>query len=357
MAPNTRAQKLVVTLFICCFLPPWQGCALLSQGAFIATSRVPWTCASAGRDQESCSIYVHIPYCRRRCRYCDFAIVPIGTTASTEMNSDDEATNGFLRMDQAYRRALANELDIIAATSPTKTTRLRSIYFGGGTPSLAPLDTLSAILSSVRNSFDVAEDAEITMEMDPGTFSREKLGQLKTMGINRISLGIQSFEDSVLEQIGRIHRRADIFESIDMIHAVFGEEVNYSIDLISGLPGVSLSDWREAVRTAVALNPKPSHLSIYDLQVEQGTVFGRWYNDDHDKLTTNTLSSQPQLPSAEQSSEMYKFASRYLREQGYEHYEISSYAYVGAGEGASPCRSQHNQIYWEPESQWFGKFF
>jgi oxygen-independent coproporphyrinogen-3 oxidase len=312
-------------------------------------------------------LYVHIPYCRRRCRYCDFAIVPIGPSASTETFDDelqeDKATQGFRKMDATYRDAIVKEISLITKTAGNSMIPLRSIYFGGGTPSLAPIETLDAILSAVRDGgpFALESNAEISIEMDPGTFSLSKLKSIKKMGFNRVSLGVQSFHDPVLESIGRCHRREDILESISLLHQVYGDNVNYSIDLISGLPGVSLAKWVETLEMATSLSP--SHLSIYDLQVESGTVFGKWYDgqDDVDdsqsaargRIRDSVPVTVSPLPSMDECAFCYKYASRYLRAKGYEHYEISSYAYKG-NDSSSVNRSQHNQIYWE-RSHWFGK--
>lgn len=226
-------------------------------------------------------LYVHIPYCRRRCRYCDFAIVPIGNRADTEAKdvttSSDPFQNGFLAMDQQYINALLKELDSLAPVNKRGDVikvPLRSIYFGGGTPSLAPIESLRRIISAILNietspfSVNLA-DCEITIEADPGTFSIEKLREWKTMGFNRISLGVQSFDDNILESIGRVHRAKDIFASIVMIRSVYGDDANYSIDLISGLPNLTVATWMESLDVALRLEPRPVHLSLYDLQIEK----------------------------------------------------------------------------------------
>lgn len=313
----------------------------------------PLHCSETDRESndERLSFYVHIPYCRQRCRYCDFAIVPIGTNVLTEEregNQSDRATEGFRRLDQTYRKALLQEVDLVLETSDTTNVKLQSVYFGGGTPSLASLETLRSCLEKILNGFNAASDIEITIEMDPGTFSYEKLAELKEVGFNRISLGVQSFDDTVLGQIGRVHRRDDTLAAVEMIHKVFGDDSNYSIDLISGLPAVSLAQWAETLETATSLSPKPSHLSLYDLQIESGTVFGKWYQQEND-----VVKSIPSLPDPEECAFMYKFASGYLRSKGYEHYEISSYA-LRNDDGTSR-RSKHNQVYWEPHGQWLGK--
>ena len=320
--------------------------------------------------------YIHIPYCRRRCRYCDFAIVPIGI----EMKSETQNA-GFVKMEEMYRSALIKEVQGIqqremryrhfnATASEHQKVELQSIYFGGGTPSLAPIETIAAILNAIttdreENPFTVTPEAEITIEMDPGTFSQSKLEQLRELGINRISLGVQSFDDVSLERIGRIHRRDDVLEAIEMIYQVFGNNPNYSIDLISGLPALTMAKWVETLQFATSsLMPRPTHISIYDLQVEQGTVFGSWYQEQSTmmidvppkKSTENQKSptreqntAPPPLPSAEDCAFFYKFAAGYLKSKNYEHYEVSSYAYV-----EKPSRrSRHNQVYWNVDGQWY----
>ena len=350
-----------------------------------------------GEKPKGVGLYVHIPYCRRRCRYCDFAIVPIGSAAATTADSSSpKSTDGFYKMDDAYRTALLTELDLIRQTTPIGGDKipLRSIYFGGGTPSLAPTSTLRSILSAIIDRDDglfcIPEGGtgiEITIEMDPGTFTEDKLRELRDAGFNRISLGVQSFDDAILESIGRVHRRKDVFDSIAMIDRVFGDDrqgdyydknslaqnaiFTYSLDLISGLPGLSLAKWAETLETAMNLHPRPDHLSLYDLQVEEGTVFGKWYGTERDgdgeddieqesfgnalaqtrsPPTINAESGKtkelPFLPSADDCAYMYRYASGYLRAKGYEHYEISSYAQPGR-------RSKHNQIYWETGSTWY----
>ena len=296
------------------------------------------------RQQNDIGIYVHIPYCRRRCRYCDFAIVPIGS--SDNENSNDRRSQGFVQIDRIYRKSILDELNLLQRHSKATTVNVQSIYFGGGTPSLAPLETIAAILKRIQLApcFLLDTLTEITMEMDPGTFSLEKLKALKELGVNRISLGVQSFDDGILEQIGRVHRSNDIFQSLKMIQQVFGESPNYSIDLISGLPGVSLAKWVETLEQATQLCPKPTHLSLYDLQVEAGTVFDKWYSDEQQQASSSLPAKF--LPTPDDCAFMYKYSSGYLKAFGYHHYEISSYSLAG-------YRSRHNQIYWQPRATWY----
>ncbi|KAL3919119.1 MAG: hypothetical protein SGILL_003914 [Bacillariaceae sp.] len=275
---------------------------------------------------------------------------------------------------------------------------LPSIYFGGGTPSLAPVESLRAILHHACRKNDAdndspfaiihsqeEEDTEITIEMDPGTFDRPKLQALKDqVGINRISLGVQSLDDSILESMGRVHRRCDIEQAVQDIAAVFGssdddddggDRINYSIDLISGAPGLTLAKWVDTLQQVTSTcddksifgpTGPPKHISIYDLQIESGTVFEKWYrskNEDMDmiqssakaKAGNNDNGTLLRLPSEEECAFMYKFAAGYLRAKGYEHYEVSSYAKraTAASTSPSPWRSRHNQIYWDYSSSWY----
>lgn len=382
--------------------------------------------------KKKIGIYIHIPYCRKRCRYCDFAIVPIGGRNSNQ--DADKQQKGFETMNHNYTNAILTEIDCLIESiilmnqytnendrdGDQRIIQLDSIYFGGGTPSLAPISTIQSILhhllrprtmqdssTEINNTvsiFRITNETEITMECDPGTFSLQYLQGIKKLGINRISLGVQSFNDDILSYIGRMHTKQDILKSIDLINQVYGSGdcandasnnslrsdngVNYSIDLISGLPGLNNTLWMETLQTAMTLKPKPNHLSVYDLQIEKGTVFGSWYdaNDDDDEnylegehhrnkkhqmhrstledtqskfaWNGNLLSGkQLELPTPDDCAYMYEYASDYLSSNGFEHYEISSYARKKlksiSSSSSSYYRSQHNQIYWEIDSEWY----
>lgn len=314
--------------------------------------------------QSASGIYVHIPYCRRRCSYCDFAIVPVG-----DVTKNDLVNEGFRSMDEAYRKAVLEEIEVLKIChdkNHLQKHQINSIYFGGGTPSLAPIETIEAILSRLIDIYDIPkEHVEITMEMDPGTFNLDQLQFLKNLGINRISLGVQSFNDTILEGIGRVHRERDIMDALSMIRAVYGEEANMSIDLISGLPGLTTEIWKDTLERVLDLNPIPKHLSVYDLQIEEGTVFGRWYTDEEDNngVRVNRITSSTEmkvhpcnkltLPSSEECATMYRYASAILRKNGFEHYEISSYARLSSPTSEYGTRSKHNQLYWNIGSDWY----
>ena len=300
------------------------------------------------------AIYVHIPFCRRRCFYCDFSIVPVGDVYA----QGNQAADGFDNMAKNYAKAVIKEIEVLKwhkqldTIESSATQPLRSIYFGGGTPSVAPTHVLRDILEAIKKTFDISPDAEISIEMDPGTFTRSKLHDIVFMGFNRVSLGVQSFDDQLLESAGRAHRKSDIFDAVRMLQEEGID--NFSIDLISGLPGLNLAKWTETLQAAVSLNP--SHISCYDLQVEESTPFHKWFGStneiDEDESIAPKISTRKNLgmlPSADDSAFMYKYASGYFRSKGFTHYEISSYGKPG-------YYSRHNTLYWEVGSNWYGKF-
>lgn len=260
------------------------------------------------------SAYIHIPFCKRRCFYCDFPITVLG----------DNSGNNYSPWQKEYVDFLCKE---IMATAPENLINLETIFFGGGTPSLLAVEGLAEILDTLNRHYGIDKNAEISLEIDPATFDLTKLKQYQKLGINRISLGVQCFQDKLLESCGRTHRITDINQSIDWIYEAGFD--NWSLDLISGLPHQSLDDWRESLEKAIILQPK--HLSCYDLVLEPVTVFGKKY----------TQGDNP-LPPDDIAAKMYCLASQTLTEAGYSHYEISNYAKKGY-----QCR--HNQVYWRNE--------
>lgn len=257
------------------------------------------------------SAYIHIPFCRRRCFYCDFPIYVVG---------DRRHGNNSASISR-YVDVLIQEITITESYCQP----LKTIFFGGGTPSLLSVGQLQRILEAVDRRFGIGTDAEISLEMDPGTFDWEKLWGCRSLGINRVSLGVQAFDDQLLKVCGRSHQVADIYEAIDLLQKA--EIVNISIDLISGLPDQTMQLWQASLEAAIALTP--THISSYDLIVEPGTAFARYYQPG----------KQP-LPADETAAEMYRMAQQLLTAVGYEHYEISNYALPGY-----QCR--HNRVYWE----------
>ena len=309
-------------------------------------------------------IYVHLPFCQRRCRYCDFAIVPVGSEGPS------------VGLWQDYTNALVEE--IRRSAPPLDTTNnhhpiISSVYFGGGTPSLAPTAALSAIARALRDAFGSCLDphAEWTIEMDPGTFDSSKARDTFALGFNRVSLGAQSFDDQILQGLGRQHTVHDTHMAVEVLRRAYSStnpddlDLNLSLDLISGVPGLTLAKWCETLQ--MAANLQPQHLSVYDLQVEPGTVFGSWYggsvaDPSGSNMATRQQEQRLRLPTDDESADMYRYTAGYLRSKGYEHYEVSSYASAGESPPRkppalrnlppSPYRSRHNQIYWHKAGEW-----
>ena len=208
--------------------------------------------------------------------------------------------------------------------------RLETVFFGGGTPSLLTATQVEAIISAIDRRFGISPSAEISMEMDPATFELAHIQGYKAAGINRVSLGVQAFQNELLAAAGRFHRRADIFHAVDLIHQA--NIPNFSIDLISGLPHQTLADWQTSLEQAIALNP--AHISIYDLLIEPQTPFSRYFTP-----------GEAPLPSQAITAEMYTLAQRQLTANGYDHYEICNYAKPGYA-------AQHNLTYWRCEANY-----
>jgi oxygen-independent coproporphyrinogen-3 oxidase len=257
------------------------------------------------------SAYVHIPFCRRRCFYCDFPVFVVGDRSRGE----NSGTIG------EYVEVLCQEIRI----APTYSQPLETIFFGGGTPSLLSTAQLQSILTTLEQRFGMASGVEISMEVDPGTFDFAHIAGYRSLGVNRVSLGVQAFQEELLKTAGRSHSLIDIFTAIELIHKV--EIPEFSLDLISGLPHQSLAQWQDSLTQAVAATP--THISIYDLTIEPGTAFNRYYKPgDHP------------LPTDETTVKMYQLGQKTLTDAGYEHYEISNYAQPGH-------QCQHNRVYWQ----------
>jgi putative oxygen-independent coproporphyrinogen III oxidase len=252
------------------------------------------------------SLYLHIPFCKRRCFYCDFAI-----------------TTGGDRLKEEYVNTLCQELALTAAIQPPQVP-LVTIFFGGGTPSLLSVAQMAQIFETINKYWAIAPDAEISLEANPDTVSLESLQGYRNLGINRISLGAQAFQENLLAVCGRGHGVQQIYGAVDLIKQTGFE--NFSLDLISGLPHQTLADWQFSLQEAIALHP--THLSIYDLTIEEGTAFGKRYQ----------AGAKP-LPIESYTVEMYIAAHERLTGLGYEHYEISNYGKVG-------YQARHNLTYW-----------
>lgn len=251
------------------------------------------------------ALYLHLPFCAAKCRYCDFASYP----------GREDAWS-------AYLSALAEEWR--QWLPQLESAEIATIFFGGGTPSLLPAEAMERLLGEILDSGRVRADAEITMEANPGTASPDKLRRLRRAGVNRLSLGAQSFSDALLRSLGRIHRASDIADAVSMARdAGFG---NLNLDLMYALPGQTLSDWRETLDAAMAL--RPEHLSAYSLIVEPGTPL-------HADVERGAVS----LPDEDETMALQRETVRRLAAGGYGRYEISNYARPGF-----ECR--HNLVYW-----------
>jgi oxygen-independent coproporphyrinogen-3 oxidase len=257
--------------------------------------------------------YIHIPFCISKCGYCDFNSFP-----------------GMESLFDGYVDALVREI-IRTGREHKQTNRLDSVYFGGGTPTVLPTDKLINILAAIGDTFDLAEDCEITLEANPGTVDQSKLAQLRSAGFNRLSLGVQSLDDEFLSAIGRIHTAREALDAY--VWARSSGFTNIGIDLIFALPRQTLKNWESALNAVVGMDPE--HISLYELSIEEGTEFA--------KLCAE---GQLDLPDEELRLEMYEAAIATLTAAGYEHYEVSNFARTG-------FRSRHNQVYWYNES-YFG---
>ncbi len=262
---------------------------------------------------EQMEIYIHIPFCLAKCGYCDFLSFP----ASGETQ-------------KKYMEALAQE---ISGFPEAKRREVTSVFFGGGTPTALPAEALAEILSLLRQHFSIAADAEITVECNPKTADLAKLAALRQAGVNRLSIGVQSFDDTMLKTLGRIHTKQDAFAVIaDAKAAGFS---NISADLMFALPGQSMAVWKDSLHTAAQLGL--THISAYSLIIEENTPF---YTQYHKAMQAKERGEdQALLPSEDEETDMYLYAVSYLASCGYHRYEISNFAKDGFY-----CR--HNDGYW-----------
>ncbi len=268
------------------------------------------------------SAYIHIPFCHRRCFYCDFAIVPLGDRADAVRGPGSNSINSYLNL-------LHREIELTPLGPP-----LSTVYIGGGTPSLLTPFQVRQLLIHLDRRYGLSAGAEITLEMDPASFDQTDLEAFLDVGINRVSLGGQSFEDSVLEKLGRRHKRNDLLNACKWLRASFkeGRLQSWSLDLIQNLPGQLPFSWKSELIQAI--ESESPHLSIYDLTLEPGTVFA-WR---HKRGELN-------LPEEDLSAEMMDMTSGVLIQAGFARYEISNYAFPGHA-----CR--HNRVYWKGSGWW-----
>lgn len=251
------------------------------------------------RKDTSFELYIHIPFCVRKCAYCDFLSVPGSEEAKA-----------------SYTEALLREIEAVK----TEKREVSSIFVGGGTPSALSPSLMGDIFEKIHKSFSVAPDAEITIEANPGTLSKEKLFLYRNVGINRLSLGLQSPEAAELKSLGRIHTYEEFMESFSLAREAGFQNIN--VDLMCALPDQTYEGWVRNLRKVAALHPE--HISAYSLIIEEGTPFAKR------KLN---------LPDEDTEYRMYEDTAGILAEYGYEQYEISNYA-------KKDLACQHNVGYW-----------
>ncbi len=265
--------------------------------------------------KQPLGIYVHIPFCVRKCLYCDFLSFPAGEVCPEKREAP------VLR---AYVDALLQEIENIPnLVDITSNHEIQTIFIGGGTPSLLNEIYISDILCKLKAHFLISQSAEITIEANPGTLTMSKLHAYRSAGINRLSIGLQSTDNNELKQLGRIHTYEEFLESYHMAREAGFDNLN--IDLMTALPGQNQDDLCRTLERVIELNPE--HISAYSLILEEGTPFAKLYNEDN-------------LPSEEEDREMYAMTGRMLSAAGYHRYEISNYARPG-------YESRHNMSYWK----------
>ena len=264
--------------------------------------------------KDKISLYIHIPFCVRKCLYCDFP-----SFSGMESIFDD------------YVRMLCREID--ETYSDYRGMEVKSIFVGGGTPSVLPPALLGRISDKIFSRFDVDSKAEITIETNPGTLDAKKLAEMKSMYFNRLSMGLQAWQDRLLKKLGRIHT-ADEFET-NFLQARDAGFKNINVDLMFALPAQSLDDWQETLEKVMKL--RPEHISAYSLIIEEGTPFFDMFDRGEIKETDEVTDRK-----------MYYLAKEMLSDKGYKQYEISNFAKEG-------FECYHNKVYWRTEEyQGFG---
>jgi oxygen-independent coproporphyrinogen-3 oxidase len=271
----------------------------------------------------SLGVYIQVPFCQTKCTYCNFHT---GVVSSSRFAPYAEAVQTEIRNHSVRLQSRGVNL-----STSFKTLSVDSVYFGGGTPSLLDPAHLAAILGSIRETFP-SEFREITLEADPETVEPQRAEAWAAAGINRISLGVQSFSDVELKAAGRIHRRADVYCAVPLLHAAGIR--NISFDLIAGLPHQTPESWRNSLDELIALAPQ--HVSVYLLEIDEGSRLGS------ELLRGGTKYSAPAVPADEVMAESYDLARTTLAAAGYQHYEISNFAKPGFA-------SAHNLKYWRRE--------
>ena len=272
------------------------------------------------------SAYVHIPFCHRRCFYCDFAVIPMG--------DEIEALQGYgSQIVKDYLNILYKEILSIKHKAP-----LSTIYLGGGTPSILDPIHVKDLINLFKENYGLDYGAEISMEVDPASFNQDDLDGFINAGINRFSLGAQSFNDQILQKAGRRHSKEDVQQSCLWLKKAFDQKLikSWSLDLIQNLPLSGNKEWQEDLKKTLKFSPP--HISIYDLNIEKGTVFKKLF--DLGKLV---------LPSDEDAFQNSESTNLILKGSGYSRYEISNYCLPGH-------QSRHNRVYWSGLGWWsFGQ--
>lgn len=260
------------------------------------------------KSTNTVGLYIHIPFCRQKCLYCDF---PSWAGKEGQM--------------QGYVDALTKE--IRKRGTEYTDQQVVSVFFGGGTPTTLTIPMLEQLMQAVFESWNIAEDAEITTEANPGMLDGEMAAALKKMGFNRLSMGVQAWQNRLLKELGRLHTIEVFRENFKAVREAGFTNIN--TDLMFALPNQTMEDWQETVKNIVAMNPE--HISAYSLIIEEGTPFYDRYEKGELKPAEEEL-----------DREMYHWAVDYLAEHGYEQYEISNFAKKGR-------QSRHNRIYWQAE--------
>lgn len=255
------------------------------------------------------TVYIHIPFCVKKCNYCDFL-----SFSHSEVHTMTQYIDGLV----AEMQLASLQYDIKAKT----------IFIGGGTPSCLPELLLQKLLKAVQQYFVSNALQEYTIELNPGTITLEKLQMMKAYGVNRLSIGVQSDKEKQLAFLGRIHTFAQAKEAVALAQRAGFSNLN--LDFMYGIPGQTVEDWQSTLAQAIALAPQ--HLSLYQLKIEEGTVLYQWLEDGRIEEFDD-----------ETALEMYRLAQQMLLEAGYQQYEISNYAKDGFA-------SLHNQVYWRTEN-------
>ncbi|HBF2825827.1 radical SAM family heme chaperone HemW [Clostridioides difficile] len=268
-------------------------------------------------------LYVHIPFCVKKCKYCDFNSYKMDIDSKKryieDLKIEMELYSNKLYKDNRYKNKECCSLN--------KNDKITSIFVGGGTPSILTSDEIREVFISIKEMFDIDENAEITIECNPGTLTLEKLKTMKEIGINRLSIGLQAIQEKHLNFIGRIHTYEEFEKNYKDALSVGFKNIN--IDLMYSLPNQTLCDWKETLEKVVHLNP--THISAYSLILEEGTELYNMYESNKFELIDENV-----------DIEMYEYTINYLKSKGYNQYEISNYSKEG-------YNCEHNILYWECE--------